>query len=220
MFDRICRHYDLFNRISSFGLDKSWRQKLALALKDEKELRVLDIACGTGDVLLSLFKNGCDISKAAGIDISAKMLEIAKGKLSGYKTDLKVCDVADISFPDNEFDVVTCAFGIRNFSDLQAGLNEMFRVLKPAGKLLILEFSIPQNCLLRALFLFYIKYIIPVLGKILTGDFQPYHYLSSTIRTFPSGEKFCQILQSTSFAEIKMQRFTFGAVTLYSAIKP
>lgn len=220
MFDRICRRYDLFNRISSFGRDKSWRRRIAVKLKKEKGLRVLDAACGTGDVLLSLFENGCNISKAVGIDLSANMLEIAREKLKAYNPELKVCDAAALSFQNNEFDAVTCAFGVRNFSNLHTSLKEMQRILKPHGKLLILEFSIPLNIFFKAFFLFYLKFIIPIIGKIITGSIEPYKYLSGTVQTFSSGENFCNILQNSGFADTKIERLSFGAVMLYSAVKP
>jgi demethylmenaquinone methyltransferase/2-methoxy-6-polyprenyl-1,4-benzoquinol methylase len=220
LFDGIAGRYDLFNRISSFGLDKSWREKLALSLDSQKNLKILDVAVGTGDILVTLLKRGFDISSSVGIDPSAEMLEIAQKKLLAHKIELKQAKAEEIPFGDNNFDAVTCAFGVRNFSDVNAGLREMFRVLKPAGKLLILEFSLPPNALIRFLYLVYLNFYIPILGKLITGDFAAYKYLSRTVQSFPSGEKFCSQIQKVGFTNVKANPLTFGIVTIYSANKP
>ncbi|HAL45872.1 MAG: hypothetical protein A2Y12_14595 [Planctomycetes bacterium GWF2_42_9] len=220
LFNRIAFRYDLFNSVSSFGIDKIWRRKIALSIKQHKNINILDVAVGTGDVLLSFFENGCDIDYAAGIDVSNEMLAIAKKKLGVRKVDLKQAPAEQIPFPDNHFDVVTCAFGVRNFSRLEAGIKEMLRVLKPNGKLLILEFSLPPNPLIRFFYLLYLKFYIPLLGKIITGNFDAYKYLSRTIQTFPSGESFCSILRDAGFDDVKTKYLTIGVVNLYSAVKP
>ncbi len=223
LFDRIASRYDLFNRISSFGLDVSWRKRLAVSLKDQKQLKVLDLATGTGDLLLSMFDTGCDISSAVGIDTSSQMLAIAAKKLAQRgltdKVSLKQADATNLSAFDSEFDVVTCAFGIRNFTDTDLGLKQMYRVLKPAGRLLVLEFSLPKNFIVKMFYLFYLRCIIPVLGKIITGDFAAYLYLSKTIQTYPSGVEFCRLIQSAGFTDIQITLLTFGTVTFYSAVK-
>jgi demethylmenaquinone methyltransferase/2-methoxy-6-polyprenyl-1,4-benzoquinol methylase len=224
LFDCIADRYDIFNGISSFGFDIYWRRKLANHLKNLKQFKVLDVAVGTADVLLTLFKCNCDISAAVGIDTSAKMLAKAKEKVIRMnlteKIELLYDDAANMSFADYEFDAITCAFGIRNFTNPDMCLKQMFRVLKPAGKLLILEFSSPQNSVLKALYRIYLKYCIPVLGKIITGNFSAYFYLSKTILSFPSASDFCSRLQNTGFTNISAIQLTFGAVTLYLAEKP
>jgi demethylmenaquinone methyltransferase/2-methoxy-6-polyprenyl-1,4-benzoquinol methylase len=220
IFNSIAFRYDLFNSVSSFGIDKIWRRRLALSLKQQKNISVLDVAVGTGDILLSIFENGCDVDYAAGIDVSEQMLEIAKRKLSGRKVDLKQAAAEQIPFEDNSFDLVTCAFGVRNFSQLETGIKEMLRVLKPNGKLLILEFSLPPNPLIRFFYLIYLKFYIPLLGKIITGNLDAYKYLSRTIQSFPSGEKFCKILRNAGFADTNAKYLTAGVVNLYTAIKP
>ncbi|MGD0784936.1 MAG: bifunctional demethylmenaquinone methyltransferase/2-methoxy-6-polyprenyl-1,4-benzoquinol methylase UbiE [Sedimentisphaerales bacterium] len=224
LFDRIASRYDLFNRISSFGLDVSWRRKLAASLKGKKQLKVLDLATGTGDLLLSMFDAGCDISSAVGIDTSSQMLAIAAKKLAQRgltdKVSLKQADATNLTAFDNQFDVVTCAFGIRNFTDTDAGLKQMYKCLKPAGRLLILEFSLPKNIIVKMFYLFYLRCIIPVIGKIITGDFAAYLYLSKTIQTYPSGVDFCRLIQSAGFSDTQAVPLTFGTVTLYSASKP
>ena len=219
VFDRIASRYDIFNRISSFGLDKLWRRRLAASLKSQKQLKTLDVATGTGDLLLSLFANGCDISGAVGIDTSANMLAIAKEKLASHKVDLIQADIAENSLADDEFDAAVCAFGVRNFADVDSGLKQMFRILKPAGRVLILEFSLPRNSVIRILYLFYLRFIIPIIGKIITGDINAYLYLSKTIRTFPCGQDFCHLLQEAGFIDIYAEPLTFGVVTLYLARK-
>ena len=219
LFDHIATRYDIFNRISSLGFDLVWRRRLASVLKGQKNIKILDIATGTGDVLLSLFDAGCDISSAVGIDTSAEMLAIAKGKLSARQVSLIQTDAVNLVFADNDFDVITCAFGIRNFTDTDAALKQMLRVLKPAGKVLILEFSMPSNRVARLLYLFYLRYIIPLLGKIITGNFAAYRYLSKTIQTFPAGQDFCRLMQKAGFVNVSAVPQTFGVVTLYSAVK-
>ena len=224
LFDRIAARYDLFNRISSFGLDISWRRRLAASLKGQRQLKVFDLATGTGDLLLSMFDASCDISSAVGIDASAEMLAIAAKKLAqrglAHKVSLKQADVLSLDFPDGQFDAVTCAFGVRNFTDTDAALKQMFRVLKPAGRLLILEFSLPKNAILKMFFLLYLRFYIPLLGKIITGNYTAYRYLNETIETFPSGESLCRLIQSAGFSDVQEEAsLTFGTVTLYSAFK-
>lgn len=224
LFDRIARRYDIFNRISSFGLDTFWRRRLTSVLKEQKDLKVLDIATGTGDMLLTLFDQGCDISSAIGIDTSAEMLAIAERKIKNRNFNNKIvfkkADAIKLNFADNEFDVVTCAFGIRNFIDADLGLKQMFRVLKPNGKVLILEFSIPKSKIIKMSYMLYLRFVIPVLGKIITGDFDAYRYLIRTIQTFPSGEDFCNKVIAAGFANVVADSLTLGCVTLYSASKP
>ncbi|OQA02568.1 MAG: Demethylmenaquinone methyltransferase [Planctomycetes bacterium ADurb.Bin401] len=219
VFDRIAFRYDLFNRISSLGIDKIWRRKLTSFIEKEKKLKILDVAIGTGDILLSLFGNGCDIAYAAGIDISSEMLSIAKKNLSMHQVECKQAKAEQIPYPENHFDAVTCAFGVRNFSDLQSGLKEMYRILKPGGKLLILEFSLPPNPFIRFFYLLYLKLYIPLLGAILTGNYVAYRYLSRTIQSFPYGKNFCDMLHSAGFKNAKAESMTAGIVTFYSASK-
>jgi demethylmenaquinone methyltransferase/2-methoxy-6-polyprenyl-1,4-benzoquinol methylase len=219
LFDGIAFRYDLFNSISSFGIDTIWRRKLALLVKQQQNINLLDVAVGTGQVLLSIFENKCDVNYTAGIDVSDKMLAIAKRKMAARKVDLRQAKAEDIPFENNFFDVVTCAFGVRNFEDLTKGLSEMLRVLKPGGKMFILEFSLPPNPVIRFFYLIYLKVFIPLLGLLITGHFDAYKYLSRTIQSFPSGENFCKILRDTGFQNVKAQSLTGGVVHLYSVVK-
>jgi demethylmenaquinone methyltransferase/2-methoxy-6-polyprenyl-1,4-benzoquinol methylase len=220
VFDRIAPRYDIFNRISSFGLDKFWRRKLAASLNGQKQLKVLDVATGTGDLLLSLFEVGCDISTAAGIDVSANMLAIAERKLAAHNVNLVQADITVGAFAEDEYDAAICAFGVRNFADVESGLKQMYRILRQGGRVLILEFSLPRNSIIKILYLFYLRFIIPILGKIIAGDTNAYRYLSKTIQTFPSGGDFCRLLENAGFADVCAEPLTFGAVTLYSAYEP
>lgn len=219
LFDNIANRYDIFNRISSFGIDRHWRKVAVSSLKSQTNLKILDVASGTGDVISAIFKNNCDAEYVAGIDTSPQMLSIAEKKLNDYMVNLKQADAVDIPYIDNYFDAVTCAFGVRNFSDLTAGLKEMMRVLKPNGKLIILEFSMPKNVIIKSFYLLYLKFYIPVLGKILTGDFQAYRYLSQTIQSFPNGQNFQKILRNAGFSDVAIEPLTFGIVSVYSATK-
>ncbi|MEN6384745.1 MAG: bifunctional demethylmenaquinone methyltransferase/2-methoxy-6-polyprenyl-1,4-benzoquinol methylase UbiE [Phycisphaerales bacterium] len=219
LFDGIAGRYDLFNRVSSLGLDKSWRRKLSASLKSQRHLKILDVAVGTGDILLSLYSGGCDISFAAGIDPSENMLAIAERKLKSRSVEFKQATAEQIPYPENYFDAATCAFGVRNFADADKGLQEMFRVLKPGGQILILEFSRPANPFVRFIYSIYLNYYIPLLGKILTGQYAAYKYLSRTIQSFPSGNDFCMIIQKAGFADVKHEPLSFGIVGLYTAKK-
>lgn len=231
MFDRIAPRYDLLNRILSFGTDVLWRRRLAgllnsstaFATKGRRNLKILDVATGTGDLLLSLFSAGVDISSSIGIDISAKMLAIAEKKIrfrnAAGGITLKQANACKVPFADNSFDVVTIAFGIRNVADAAAGLKEMHRVLKPDGKVLILEFSIPQNRLIRSFYLLYLRNIVPLVGRILSGDGYAYRYLGRTIEAFPSGDDFCAIVRTAGFVNVKPIPMTFGVATIYKGEK-
>jgi len=223
LFDRIAPRYDIFNAVSSFDLDFVWRRRLARLLKNRKDLKVLDIATGTGDLLLALFDAGCNISSAVGLDMSANMLAIADRKFRrrnlSAKIILKQADALSLPFPDTVFNAVTCAFGIRNLTDVAEGLIQMRRVLKPAGRLLILEFSLPRNRPLKTLYLFYLRNIVPLLGKIIAGQSIPFRYLNQTIEIFPAGPDFCTLLQNAGFVNVQPVPLTFGVVTLYLAEK-
>lgn len=224
LFDQIAPRYDIFNKVSSLGLDVIWRCRVAGMVKYQKKLKVLDVATGTADLLLSLFSAGCDISSAVGLDMSAKMLGIADRKirrrnLTGL-VSLKQADAMNIPFNNDSFNLATCAFGIRNLADTAAGLKQMYRILKPAGKVLILEFSLPRNRILKKIYLLYLRHIVPLLGRIITGDSCPYRYLNKTVEAFPNGEDFCRFMQDAGFINVQAVPMTFGVVNLYQADKP
>jgi len=223
MFDRIAGRYDLLNGILSFGLDSLWRRSAAKYLKPKNSLEVLDLATGTGDLLISLISHQQNIRHAVGIDMSENMLTIAKKKIGSANLSDRItlirADTARIPFADNSFDAVTIAFGIRNMPDIDIILKEMYRVLRPSGTALILEFALPEKTFLRKLFLFYLRNIVPFVGGVISGNRNAYRYLNQTIETFPFGEDFCNIMRKAGFANTKTTPLTFGIACLYTGDK-
>ena len=223
MFDQISPTYDRVNRILSFGQDLQWRNKVASHLPDRPNLSLLDLASGTGDQLLSLFESGRSIERAIGIDIAEKMLEIARAKLKVKpyrdKVLLQTADALALPFAENSFDAASFSFGIRNVSHPAKSIEEIYRVLKPKGRVLILEFSLPKQPF-RALYLTYLRYILPTLGGMLSKQPSAYRYLNKTIESFPSGDAFLALLKAAGFRESRAHPMAGGAVTLYIGEKP
>jgi demethylmenaquinone methyltransferase / 2-methoxy-6-polyprenyl-1,4-benzoquinol methylase len=224
MFDQIARRYDLVNRLLSLGQDIAWREEIRRHLPDNKpRFELLDIATGTGDVVISLVKDNPDISLAYGVDLSEGMLEIAKVKVkeAGLNTKimLQKADAQALSFREGTFDAVTISFGIRNIPDLRLALLEMYRVLKPSGRVLILEFSLPENPIMRVGHWLYINIIVPIVGLVFSGHTSAYRYLAQTIESFPYGDRFCNILKQMGFTNVRSKSFMGGAATLYWADK-
>ncbi|MCH9025111.1 MAG: bifunctional demethylmenaquinone methyltransferase/2-methoxy-6-polyprenyl-1,4-benzoquinol methylase UbiE [candidate division Zixibacteria bacterium] len=223
MFDRIASRYDLVNRLLSFGQDIRWRKKLAKLLPERQSQSILDLATGTGDVLLSLVKYSKNIKYGIGLDMSAKMLAEARRKLphSVLSENLSLLrgDATSIPCCDSSFDVVTIAFGIRNVTDVKKSLSEMHRVLNNSGKVLILEFSLPPNILIRKLHLFYLRYLLPAIGGLISGDKEAYQYLNRTIETFPYGSEFLKLMDEAGFKSTKAHPLTFGVATIYEGEK-
>ena len=219
MFDRIAPRYDMLNRLLSGRRDIAWRRRVASFIKEMGEVRVLDIATGTGDVLLTIFDKCKNVIKGVGLDPSGKMLEIAQKKTEdqGLSDKIKyICGNAlDLPFEDSSFDVVTIAFGIRNVTDVDKALKEMLRVLKSGGKVLILEFSLPSNSFMRWCYLTYFRYILPILGAIISGDKKAYKYLNETVETFPYGDELCSIMEKAGFVKVEAKPLTFGIATIY-----
>jgi demethylmenaquinone methyltransferase/2-methoxy-6-polyprenyl-1,4-benzoquinol methylase len=224
MFDRIAPRYDLLNRILSLGLDGSWRQRVGKYLPEEKNLKVLDLATGTGDLLLALFSENGNIASAVGLDMSAKMLTIAEKKIakSGLRDSINFvrADVAQIPFPENSFNVATMAFGIRNVPDIDITLKQMQRVLKPSGRAVVLEFSVPEKFVMRKLFLLYLKTFVPVVGAIISGDYKSCQYLNKTVETFLNREELCQAMRNAGFINVNFVSMTFGVACIYYGDKP
>ncbi len=222
MFDSIATHYDVLNHWMSFDIDKSWRKRAISQLQPFHPQSILDIATGTGDFAIqtALMLHPARLTAA---DISEGMMEIgrrkvAKARLSDIITFAKE-DCMRLSFPDESYDAVTAAFGIRNFSDLEQGLREMCRVLKPGGHLSIVELTHPTRFPMKQLFKMYSRLILPAYGRIISRDMQAYRYLSATIEAFPQGEVMAGILQRSGFAEASFRRMTFGICTMYFATK-
>lgn len=223
MFDRIAYRYDFLNRCLSFGQDVIWRKKVGSYLPSHDNLHVLDLATGTGDLAISLISNHHQVTDIVGLDLSENMLEIGRAKI--HKAGLANCiqlrtgDATHIDMENNSFDVVTIAFGIRNVTDVALALSEMYRCLKVRGRLIILEFSLPSNRLIRALYLFYFRYWLPLFGGIISGDKSAYRYLNQSAENFPYGETFLQRLGLAGFKNAKAHVLTFGVVTIYVAEK-
>jgi demethylmenaquinone methyltransferase/2-methoxy-6-polyprenyl-1,4-benzoquinol methylase len=219
MFDRIAKRYDILNRLLSFGQDIRWRKKVGQFLANDENQYILDLATGTGDQLLYLVKKHSRINRAIGTDLAMNMLEIGqtkiiKEKLTG-RISLQEGSAEQIDFADNIFDAITISFGIRNVVNVSEALSEMYRVLKPSGRVLILEFSIPKNRLMRKVYLMYFRYILPTLGSVISGDGYAYKYLNETVETFPYGDDFCHLLVTAGFQNVFMYPMTFGVATIY-----
>ena len=218
MFDRIAHRYDLLNRILSFGQDVRWRKRLAHHLPDGEAESILDIATGTADVLLML-NGAARIGNAVGIDMSEKMLARGNDKIRAAGLDarftLKPGDATAIPEPDASFDVATIAFGIRNVMDADRALREMRRVLKPGGRALILEFALPRNVVMRRLYLFYFRHILPLVGGLISGDSYAYRYLNQTVESFPYGEAFLELMTRAGFENPSVEYLTFGVAAIY-----
>ena len=223
MFDRIANRYDFLNHLLSFGQDIVWRRKVSQYLPAKSNLSILDIATGTADQLISLLNCSSKISSAVGIDMAENMLHLAQRKIArrGLEEIISIQEgnVDNLKFEDNCFDVVTIAFGIRNFEDVDKSLTQIHRVLKTKGRLIILEFSIPTNKLFKRLYLFYFRKVLPTIGAIISGDRAAYRYLNETVETFPFGKEFRDILSARGFAETGEASLSWGIATIYYADK-
>jgi len=224
MFDRIAPRYDLLNRLLSGGTDVLWRKRMARHLPPGERLALLDLATGTGDQIFSLLKASPRIWSAVGLDRSVGMLEIGRGKVDrralGLRVKLKEGDATAVSEPDRAYDVVTISFGIRNVTSVPAALADMLRVLKPGGRLLILEFSLPKPGLFRKLYLLYLRRILPAIGGIISGDRQAYRYLNETIESFPHGDAFCALMRDAGFTGVRSDPLSLGIASIYIGERP
>ncbi|MEZ2415380.1 bifunctional demethylmenaquinone methyltransferase/2-methoxy-6-polyprenyl-1,4-benzoquinol methylase UbiE [Muriicola sp. E247] len=221
MFDAISGEYDGLNRVISFGIDVKWRKKVVGILKTKSPDKILDIATGTGDLAINLVETGA--SRIVGLDISRGMLEVGKTKVVRKKLEGKVemivGDSENLQFEDDSFDAVTVAFGVRNFENLEKGLAEIYRVLKPKGTLVILETSVPTKTPFKQGYKFYSKYVLPSIGKIFSKDRSAYQYLSDSASVFPHGREFNNILGKIGFIGMENKPQTFGVASIYIASK-
>ena len=222
MFDNIAPTYDKLNHRLSWDIDKGWRRKAIRQLQPFAPKTLLDIATGTGDFAIlaaKMLKHG----KLIGADISEGMMEIGRQKVKAEGLDSIVSfekeDCLNLSYADGTFDAVTAAFGIRNFADLDKGLKEMQRVLKPGGHLSIVELTTPVSFPMKQLFRIYSHTVLPVYGRLISKDTSAYGYLTKTIEAFPQGERMMEILKKAGFAEASFKRLTFGICTMYFATK-
>ena len=228
-FNTIASTYDRLNRVMTLGLDRCWRRRAARGLQGN----VLDVACGTGDMVLELSERGCMVT---GVDISEEMLAIADRKCRDTASRVRSCgnsllrtrhavslqkaDAEHLPFADATFDAITCAFGVRNFVHLEKGINEMLRVLKPLGMMVILELATPDNILLKPFYNLYTKCVIPWLGKRIAGNREAYTYLPESIACFPKGDAFLRIMNNSNYPVfLHHHKLTFGVCRLYTAQK-
>jgi demethylmenaquinone methyltransferase/2-methoxy-6-polyprenyl-1,4-benzoquinol methylase len=223
IFDQIAPTYDFLNRLLSFGIDKGWRKKIVKSLPNNpSELKILDLATGTADVPLTLIKSP-KVKQITGLDLSAGMVELGRKKVAEKnlqdKIELVIGDGTAIPFEDNSFDVVTISFGIRNFEDPEKSLRDIFRVLKPGGRLLIAEFSIPKNPIVRGVYFFYFRKLLPFIGNLISGHNDAYTYLNKTVEDFPYGAAFLAWMRNAQFKDAKATQLTFGIATLYQGDK-
>lgn len=221
MFDSISIEYDFLNRIMTFGNDIKWRKNIYKIAKHYNPKKILDIATGTADIALELSKiDGCNI---IGLDISEKMLEIGRTKVLNQSLSEKVTlisgDAENIDYDTESFDLVTIGFGVRNFQNLEKGLKESHRVLKPKSKLIILETSVPTNPLIKFFYLMFSRSFIPFIGQLFSKDKTAYKYLQRSAEKFPSGKNFINVLKKCGFTNIELKPQMFGATTIYVAEK-
>ncbi|WP_139958866.1 bifunctional demethylmenaquinone methyltransferase/2-methoxy-6-polyprenyl-1,4-benzoquinol methylase UbiE [Flavicella sediminum] len=221
MFDNISENYDDLNRVISFGIDVKWRKKVIQLVGENKPKKILDIATGTGDLAIMMSELNAD--QIVGLDISAGMLEVGKQKIASknltHKIEMVLGDSENIPFGDNYFDAITVSFGVRNFENLDKGLKEILRVLKPGGKFVVLETAVPTKTPFKQGYNIHSKYILPLVGRLFSKDKTAYSYLSESANAFPYGQAFNNILEKNGFINTKDIPVTFGVASIYTATK-
>ena len=221
MFDKIAYRYDFLNQLFSLGIHKSWRKKVVKELKKEMPSIILDVATGTADLAIEISK--LNPQKIVGVDISIKMLELGnkkvKEKLLDKLIELKQADSENLPFSDNTFDAATVAFGVRNFENINKGLKDIQRILKPGAKLIVLEFSKPKNFWVKKIYRFYFIKIIPAIGNFFSNNSAAYSYLPESVDAFPDGEKFIEIMKQCGFKDTGYRQLSFGIASIYTGKK-
>ncbi|NOX85391.1 MAG: bifunctional demethylmenaquinone methyltransferase/2-methoxy-6-polyprenyl-1,4-benzoquinol methylase UbiE [Chlorobi bacterium] len=221
MFNAIAFRYDFLNHFLSAGIDKRWRKKVRKHLAPFHPYKILDVATGTGDLAIELAK--LQPEKITGIDIATGMLDIGKEKISKRNLEniifLEEGDSENLQSDDKSFDAVTVAFGVRNFENLERGLSEMFRVLKPGGHVVILEFSKPKRFPFRQVYNAYFRYLLPAVGKMISKNKEAYTYLPESVQAFPEDKVFLKEMEKAGFKKTGQQRLTFGIATMYYGTK-
>ncbi len=221
MFDNISSKYDLLNHTLSLGIDRLWRKKAIKHLREDQPKLILDIATGTGDFAIAALK--LNPEKVIGVDISRGMLDVGKKKIKKLnledKIEMKLGDSQGLEFEENKFDAVIVAFGVRNFENLEDGLADMYRVIKESGKVVILEFSSPRSFPFKQLYNFYFRWILPKIGRIVSKDQAAYTYLPESVRAFPDGHDFLEVLNKIGFKKTACTPLTFGISSIYIGTK-
>lgn len=221
MFNNISKKYDFLNHFLSLGIDKIWRRKAVRKLKAIEPKKILDLATGTGDFAIALLK--LNPTEIVGMDISSGMLEVGKIKMKKRKVDdvisMRLGDSENLPFEDGYFDALTVGFGVRNYENLEKGLSEMLRVLRPGGKAVILEFSKPKKFPVKQYYAFHSKYVIPFFGKRISKDTKAYEYLPESVAAFPEGKDFESILSKLGYKNVEGQLVSGGIATIYSGVK-
>ena len=223
MFAAIAPRYDFLNQILSVGLDKYWGKKAVDLLKPTSNELILDIATGTGDILIEIAKRNLS-TQVIGIDFSREMIDLARIKINklGFDKDttFQIGSGELLPYADKSFDAIICAFGIRNFYDIKKGLMEFYRILKPGGRLIILEFSIPKNPVISYIYECYFYFILPKIGNLISGHKNAYTYLPASVLEFPSQTDFIDWIENTGFNKTSFIELSFGIVSIHSSHKP
>ncbi len=218
MFDAVAPRYDLLNRVLSAGIDRYWRTRAVALLRDEQPRRVLDVATGTADLAIKIQRT-LHPRETIGIDLSTEMLDRGRDKIAqrglASRISLRRADAATLPFEDDTFDAAFVAFGVRNFEDLDAGLGDIHRVLRPGGALVVLEFSTPGAFPVKQLYDWYSHHVLPRIGGLLSPDQGAYEYLPSSVAAFPDGSDFLRRMAGVGFADLAWTPLTFGIASLY-----
>jgi demethylmenaquinone methyltransferase/2-methoxy-6-polyprenyl-1,4-benzoquinol methylase len=223
MFASIAHRYDFLNKLLSAGFDKQWRIKAVDKLKIKPNSIYLDVASGTGDMAIEIAKRLIENVAVTAVDFTKEMLQLGQEKIDilglSDNITLQTADAQALPFADDKFDGAVCAFGVRNFSNIHIGILEMKRVIKRGSKVIILEFTTPQSPILRELYLFYFRNILPLIGGLISSAPEAYHYLPDSVMKFPSPEGLKTIMENTGLVDIKYERLSFGIVTIHTGRK-
>ena len=223
MFDNIAPTYDKLNHIMSLNIDRVWRRRVMRIVRRSKAHKIMDVATGTGDLAIAMAKR-VDRTQILGVDLSEEMLAVARRKVEKQGLEERIMlqkgDAENLDMVTSEsIDVATVAFGVRNFENIERGLSEIYRTLKPGGKLVVLEFSMPKNRVVRWVYSQYAHRLLPRIGGMISKDKQAYTYLPDSVEEFPSPERFAQILRSVGFKSVKNRSQSFGIAYIYDATK-
>ena len=223
MFNAVAPRYDLLNGLLSVGVDKYWRKRAVEELKPLTDRVFLDVATGTADIALEITHGNDSSTRVVGIDFSTAMLELGKAKVKSQNRQASISllpgTAENLPLKSDNFDGAISAFGARNFADINLGIHEIHRVLKPRGKIVILEFSFPNSSILQWLYRLYFERVLPLLGRFISGHKSAYSYLPDSVSSFPKGDAFASILKKAGFESIEFKELTFGIVTLYTGYK-